>query len=119
MDEFESLSHSKWECKYHVVFIPEVTKSRLNDIDGFLVGTAARRRSSESLSFNLCMCQAMMISSTKYSASAHGTWRSGTPIVGARRAISSRVPKRHQATVGRSAEELYAALFVAFAVRQD
>jgi hypothetical protein len=21
MDEFESLSHSKWECKYHVVFI--------------------------------------------------------------------------------------------------
>ena len=23
MDEFESLSHSKWECKYHVVFIPD------------------------------------------------------------------------------------------------
>ena len=22
MDEFESLSHSKWECKYHVVSIP-------------------------------------------------------------------------------------------------
>jgi len=21
MDEAESLSHSKWECKYHVVFI--------------------------------------------------------------------------------------------------
>ena len=21
MDEYESLSHSKWECKYHVVFI--------------------------------------------------------------------------------------------------
>ncbi len=21
MDEFESLSHSKWECKYHLVFI--------------------------------------------------------------------------------------------------
>ena len=21
MDEFESLSHTKWECKYHVVFI--------------------------------------------------------------------------------------------------
>jgi len=21
MDEFESLSHSRWECKYHVVFI--------------------------------------------------------------------------------------------------
>jgi len=22
MDEFESLNHSKWECKYHMVFIP-------------------------------------------------------------------------------------------------
>lgn len=22
MDEFESLAHSKWQCKYHVVFIP-------------------------------------------------------------------------------------------------
>ena len=21
MDEYESLSHSKWECKYHIVFI--------------------------------------------------------------------------------------------------
>jgi hypothetical protein len=24
MDDDESLSHSKWECKYHVVFIPSV-----------------------------------------------------------------------------------------------
>ncbi len=23
MDSKESLSHSKWECKYHVVFIPK------------------------------------------------------------------------------------------------
>ena len=23
MDEYESLRHSKWECKYHVVFIPK------------------------------------------------------------------------------------------------
>ena len=23
MDEAESLSHTKWECKYHVVFIPK------------------------------------------------------------------------------------------------
>ena len=25
MDEYESLSHSKWECKYHIVFMPKVT----------------------------------------------------------------------------------------------
>ena len=23
MDKYESLSHTKWECKYHVVFIPK------------------------------------------------------------------------------------------------
>jgi putative transposase len=23
MDEYESLSHPKWDCKYHVVFIPK------------------------------------------------------------------------------------------------
>ena len=29
MDEFESLSHSKWECKYHVVFIPKCRRKML------------------------------------------------------------------------------------------
>jgi putative transposase len=29
MDEFESLSHSRWECKYHVVFIPKSRKKVL------------------------------------------------------------------------------------------
>ena len=29
MDEFESLSHSRWECKYHVVFIPKCRRKVL------------------------------------------------------------------------------------------
>ena len=29
MDEFESLSHTKWECKYHVVFIPKYRRKVL------------------------------------------------------------------------------------------
>ena len=29
MDEYESLSHSKWECKYHVVFIPKRRRKTL------------------------------------------------------------------------------------------
>ena len=29
MDEFESLSHTKWDCKYHVVFIPKGRKKAL------------------------------------------------------------------------------------------
>jgi putative transposase len=29
MDEYESLSHTKWECKYHVVFIPKCRRRSL------------------------------------------------------------------------------------------
>src|SRR5437660_5307792 len=29
MDEYESLSHTKWECKYHVVFIPKCRRKSL------------------------------------------------------------------------------------------
>ena len=29
MDQVESLSHTKWECKYHVVFIPKCRRKTL------------------------------------------------------------------------------------------
>jgi putative transposase len=29
MDQIESLSHTKWECKYHVVFIPKCRRKTL------------------------------------------------------------------------------------------
>jgi len=29
MDEDESLNHTKWECKYHVVFIPKYRRKIL------------------------------------------------------------------------------------------
>jgi putative transposase len=29
MDEYQSLSHTKWECKYHVVFIPKCRRKIL------------------------------------------------------------------------------------------
>ena len=29
MDEFESLSRTKWDCKYHVVFIPKCWRKTL------------------------------------------------------------------------------------------
>lgn len=28
---FESLSHSKWDCKYHLVFVPKYRKKKLYD----------------------------------------------------------------------------------------
>ena len=32
MDELESLNHSKWECKYPVVFIPKCRRKTLSDV---------------------------------------------------------------------------------------
>ena len=29
MDEFESLNHTKWDCKFHIVFIPKGRKKAL------------------------------------------------------------------------------------------
>ena len=29
MDEYESLNHSKWECKYHAIFIPKCRRKTL------------------------------------------------------------------------------------------
>ena len=29
MDDYESLSHSQWECKYHVIFIPKYRRKVL------------------------------------------------------------------------------------------
>ena len=29
MDEYQSLSHSNWECKYHVIFIPKCRRKTL------------------------------------------------------------------------------------------
>jgi putative transposase len=28
MQDYQSLSHTKWDCKYHVVFIPKKRKKR-------------------------------------------------------------------------------------------
>ena len=29
MEEYQSLSHTRWGCKYHVVFIPKRRKKRI------------------------------------------------------------------------------------------
>ena len=36
MDEYESLSHSRWECKYHVVFMVFIPKCRRKVLYGQL-----------------------------------------------------------------------------------
>ena len=50
MDDFESLCHTKWECKYHVVFIPkcrrEVLYGQLRQHLGEVFRELATRRES-------------------------------------------------------------------------
>jgi putative transposase len=37
MDEYESLSHTKWDCKYHVIFIPKCRRRTI-----YFVSTVGR-----------------------------------------------------------------------------
>ena len=50
MDEYESLSHTRWECKYHVVFIPKcrrkVLYGKLRKDLGDLFHSLAKQRES-------------------------------------------------------------------------
>ena len=51
MDELESLSHTKWECKYHVVFIPKCRRKalyqELRQHLGEVLRSLAKRKESE------------------------------------------------------------------------
>ena len=53
MDNYSSLSHSKWDCKYHVVFVPKGRKKMLyGKIRGYLKGVfheLANQRNSKIL----------------------------------------------------------------------
>ena len=53
MDECESLSHSKWGCKYHVVFIPrdrrKVLYKSLRQHLGLVINTAVMDVSDQGL----------------------------------------------------------------------
>jgi putative transposase len=48
---FDSLNHSKWDCKFHVVFIPHCRKKilygKIRDFLGPVLRELARQRSSE------------------------------------------------------------------------
>src|SRR5437867_12899228 len=50
MDDYGSLSHTRWECKYHVVFIPKYRRKVLSGVVrrelGTLFGTRAQQKES-------------------------------------------------------------------------
>ena len=43
MSSYRSLSHSKWECKYHVVFIPKYRKKAIYGQIASTASSQARR----------------------------------------------------------------------------
>lgn len=51
MNEYESLSHTKWECKYHVVFIPKCRRKvlfgKLRKVLGPLFRALASRKEAK------------------------------------------------------------------------
>ena len=58
MTDYSSLNHTKWECKYHVVFIPKCRRKVLygkvrRDL-GTLFHELAKQRESEILEGHLC-----------------------------------------------------------------
>jgi putative transposase len=75
MDGLESLSHSRWECKYHVVFIAKGRKKRLYETLrkplGEVFRRLARQKESEILEGHLRMDHVHMLISIppKYAVS--------------------------------------------------
>src|SRR5262245_45500295 len=43
MDDYQSLSHTRWECKYHVVFIPKYRRKALYGMLRKEIGPLFRR----------------------------------------------------------------------------
>ena len=75
MDEFQSLSHTKWDCKYHVVFIPKCWRRTLyaqlrKDLAEVFRRLASQRESRIGEGHLMCDHVHMMISiPPKYSVS--------------------------------------------------
>jgi putative transposase len=65
MDEFESLSHSRWECKFHVVFIPKCRRKtlygRLRKHLGEVFRDLARRKECQILEGHLMLDHVHML----------------------------------------------------------
>jgi putative transposase len=76
MNAYESLSHTKWECKYHVVFIPKYRRKALygplRQHLGSVFRELARQKESEIIEGHLLPDHVHMLISIppKYSVSA-------------------------------------------------
>jgi putative transposase len=47
MEDYQSLSHTKWNCKYHVIFIPKYRRQRLYGVVKRELGAVFRRLAAQ------------------------------------------------------------------------
>jgi len=94
--QYESLSHSKWECKYHIVFVPKYRKKILyGKIKEFLKKTfheLARQKGCEIIGGHLVQDHVHMILSIppKYSISEIIGYIKGKSAIGIAREFGGR-----------------------------
>ena len=101
MDDNESLNHTKWECKYHVVFIPKCRRKKLyqqlrQDL-GEVFHQLAQRKESQILEGHMVVDHVHMLISIppKYAVAQ---------VIGY---IKGKSAIRHRPHGGRATEELH------------
>ena len=102
MSDYRSLNHTKWECKYHVVFIPKCRRKVLygkirRDLGG-VFHELAKQRESEIVEGHLCLDHVHMLIRIppKYSVSAVMGYIKGKSAIRAARDFMG----RHQSFKG-------------------
>ena len=102
MSDYRSLNHTRWECKYHVVFIPKCRRKVLygkirRDLGG-VFHELAKQRESEIVEGHLCVDHVHMLIRIppKYSVSAVMGYIKGKSAIRAARDFMG----RHQSFKG-------------------
>ena len=106
MSDYESLNHTKWECKYHVVFIPKCRRKVLygkirRDL-GTVFRELAKQRESEILEGHLCPDHVHMMIRIppKYSVSHVVGYIKGKSAIRAARDFMGRIKGSRATTFG-------------------
>ena len=93
---YESLSHSRWDCKYHVVFVPHCRKKilygKIREFLGKKFHELARQRESEILEGHMVQdhCHMMIRIPPKYSISEVIGYIKGKSAIAVARQFSGR-----------------------------
>ncbi len=69
MQDWQSLSHVRWDCKYHIVFVPKYRKKKLygkyRNRVGDVLRDLCRQRGVDLLEGHLCLTTSLLIETPK------------------------------------------------------